>query len=260
MKWPNELTVIRHGESAYNVLRPIKEADAKYQAFKKAFDANEDPELVRQLAEEIVAEGTLTLDHGDHDTPLTDWGHEQALLTGKGLRLGNVIGLPDIIYVSPYNRTKDTLEGIKEGWPELEDVPVVEEERLREQDHGLSIIYNDWRIYQTMHPEQRALYDAQGAYWYRFLQGENVPDVRERTRSWIGTVVREHTGQNVMAVAHHLTKLALRANFERFGEEQFIWVDNNEKPVNCGVTKYVGVPEAGKNGKLVLDIYNNKFY
>ncbi len=37
-------------------------------------------------------------------------------------------------------------------------------------------------------------------------------------------------------------------------------IDNEEKPINCGVTVYEGHPELGSDGKLVLKEYNEKLY
>lgn len=257
MKWPETLTVVRHGESAYNALKEAKAQDELYQEFKQDFDAG-DYERARFLAEAIIRDGSLTLDAGDHDTPLSDKGHEQSEATGR--ELADLIDVPDVVFVSPYLRTHQTLDSISDGWPQLRKVKVVEEERLREQEHGLSLIYNDWRIFQAMHPEQRMLYDIEGSYWYRYPQGENVPDVRDRERSWKGALTRDYQGQNVFAVTHHLLILALRANQERFGVDEFKRLDDEEKPLNCGVTIYRGEPELGEDGRLLLDIYNKKLY
>jgi len=64
----------------------------------------------------------------------------------------------------------------------------------------------------------------------------------------------------VMAITHHLTILATRANFERKGPEEFLHLDEHEKPVNCGVTRYVGKAVPGSRGKLELERYNRQYY
>jgi hypothetical protein len=99
-----------------------------------------------------------------------------------------------------------------------------------------------------------------GEYDYRFLNGENIPDVRQRNLSWITTLTREFSGKRVMAITHHLTILATRANFERLSPEQFLHLDNHEKPVNCGVTRYIGNPRLGSSGNLELHEYNRQYY
>jgi hypothetical protein len=54
--------------------------------------------------------------------------------------------------------------------------------------------------------------------------------------------------------------LSFRANYERLPPEEFLRIDEEEKPLNCGVTLYQGDPKAGSNGRLVLDQYNVKLY
>jgi broad specificity phosphatase PhoE len=149
---------------------------------------------------------------------------------------------------------------LKEEWPDLRKAAVFREERIREKDHGLGVLYNDWRIYQVMHPEQGELQRLVGEYDYRFLNGENIPDVRQRNLSWITTITREFAGKRVMAITHHLTILSTRANFERLSPAEFLHLDEHEKPVNCGVTRYLGNPDLGRRGKLLLHEYNRQYY
>jgi broad specificity phosphatase PhoE len=142
----------------------------------------------------------------------------------------------------------------------LETIKPVYDDRVREQEHGLSLLYNDWRVFQTMHTEQKELRDLMGPYWYQYPNGESVPMVRDRLRLVTDTLIREYSGANVWIVSHHITKLAFRANLERLSPEEFIRLDTMEKPVNCGVTIYRGTPMLGKNGKLVLESYNQCFW
>lgn len=256
MKWPERLTLVRHDTSAFNALREKKNASPLYQDFKKEFELNSESEKCIRLAYEV--RDSFVLKAGDHDTPLAEKAGWQAKKAGEELR--GRIKVPDMIFVSPYVRTKITLEKLIEGWPELREVPIKEEERIREQDHGLTLIYNDWRVFETLHPEQRALRNMQGAYWYRFPQGENVPDVRERLHSWLGTLARDYSEKNVLAVTHHLTILSLRANLERLDAREFERLDHEEKPINAGVTIYRGDPSKGSDGKLVLEVYNLNLY
>jgi hypothetical protein len=63
-----------------------------------------------------------------------------------------------------------------------------------------------------------------------------------------------------MAITHHLTILATRANFERLSPAQFLHLDKHAKPLNCGVTRYVGNPQLGTQGKLEMHEYNRPYY
>lgn len=264
MKWPNNLTFIRHGESSYNALKKIKADDPKYGEFcdlfnkeyKNAKDENWASDELRGKAKEIWEKNKLMV--GDYNTPLTKEGIEQAEKTGK--ELPRIVELPDVIYVSPYLRTRQTFEGLCKSWPDLKKVKTISEERIREQEHGLALVYNDWRLYYVFNPKQALLYKLGGDYEYRYVNGENKADVRDRVRSFLSTLIREHAEHKVFVVSHHLTLLCLRANLERWDREKFIDVDKNEKPINCGVTIYKGDPGQGKNGRLVLDTYNKKLF
>lgn len=256
MKWPETLSLIRHDTSVYNVLKPQKDASPVYREFIKAYDKNPDSDESHRLAIEI--KGQFSLSCADHNTPLAKGSGIQAETMAKNLK--NKIGLPDIIFVSPYQRTKATLERMTKGWPELGKVKTVMEERITEQDHGLALLYNDWRVFNVLYPDQRELYNRQGSYRYRYPQGENIPDVRERLHSWMNTVIRDYKEQDVLAVTHHLSILAFRANLERLDEDEFLRLDKEEKPINAGVTIYKGKPDEGIDGRLVLDVYNAKLY
>lgn len=257
MKWPLSLTIIRHGQSTYNVLRDKKKADPEYREFVKWFDSDKPANgEMTQLA--INLQRRYSTGVSDYQTPLTKQGFAQAYATGTEI-LKHVPG-PEVIFVSPYLRTRQTLAQITNALPELTLVATILDDRIREQEHGLSLLYNDWRIFQTMHPEQRQLHNLQGEYWYQFPQGESVSMVRDRIRSFMTMLVREYAGKHVWLVSHHLTLLSIRANLERLSPEEFMRIDHDEKPINCGVTIYEGHPEQGVDGKLVLAAYNQRFY
>jgi broad specificity phosphatase PhoE len=76
----------------------------------------------------------------------------------------------------------------------------------------------------------------------------------------MSTLVREYSGQRVMLITHHLTILSIRAILERLSSSEFVDLDKKQKPVNCGVTIYHGEAGVGKNGRLIMDEYNTKFY
>lgn len=259
MKWPCQLILIRHDWSAYNALKKQKEKDPLYQKFLAAWNSDPESNETVRLAKKVQEKFALGID--DHDTPLTGTEGTYSELAARAVR--KELKLPHVIFVSPYVRTVRTLELFKKGWPELAKVKVYEDERIRERDHGLAILYNDWKVFFALHPEQRRLYELHkdyAAYRYTYPQGENMLMVRQRNRSFIDTIIREFSGQRVMVFTHHENILAIRANQERWSEDEYIRVDTEEKPLNCGVTMYRGDPAMGKNGKLVLEFYNKRYY
>lgn len=256
MKWPMSLAWLRHAMSAYNNLKFLKDRDPDYVAFKAAFEADFLSEETKRLAEIIWKKYSLGV--GDSDTDLCQEGRVQCVSVGYGLK--EALELPEFVFVSPHRRTKLTLEGFYQGWPELRDVPIIEEVRLREQEHGLALVYNDWRVFHTFHPEQKMLWDMEGPYYYRYPQGESVPDVIERLRSFIGTLVRDYSERRVMVVSHHLTLLSFMAAILRWDQHDFARYDNEAKPINCGLTLFKGNPSVGDNGRLGLACYNKRLY
>jgi broad specificity phosphatase PhoE len=260
MKWPSSITLIRHGESAYNDLRRLKDADPLYREFKRAYDKRFGFTGTQELAQQISDKYSLGV--SDYKTPLTPFGNKQTLTTGHALQRAahNGFPQPDVVFYSPYRRTEETLGGVAAGWIDLAMAKHIPDDRIREMEHGLSLLYSDWRVFQVLHPEQKRLRDLQGPYWYQYPQGESVSQVRERTRSFTTMLIREWAGKNVVLVTHHLTILSFRANYERLSPEEFIRLDEEEKPINCGVTVYRADPTQGKDGKLILEMYNRKFY
>lgn len=264
MKWPSSITFIRHGESQYNALRKRKEADPAYQDFKKAYEADFRSDLVFHMA--AIARENYFLKVSDYETPLTQLGEWQAEETGRMLVAASKIPTPDVVFYSPYKRTKQTLDLLSLHWEALRDEDLSKiiqwnpDDRIREQEHGLALLYNDWRVFHVLHPEQKELHDLLGPYWYQYPQGESASQVRDRARLFTNMLIREWAGKHVLVITHHLTILSFRANYERLTPEEFVRLDKEMKPVNCGVTIYRGDPKRGKDGRLVLDTYNQKFY
>lgn len=256
MKWPTEINFIRHGRSAYNEMGEAKSKDPLYQDFLRAFGKDLRSEETQVLARLI--RNRYQLGSGDYDTPLTETGRIQSHTVGQALK--DKLDLPETIFLSPHLRASQTLSSLIAGWPALISVPAVSEPRLREQEHGLALVFNDKRVFQAFYPDQKLLHDLEGPYWYRFPQGENVPDGIERIRSFIGTLVRDYSEKKILVISHHLTILFFLAAILRWSCEEFIRTDKECKPINCGLTTFRGNPEVGDDGRLELISYNVKLY
>ncbi|HEX5430177.1 MAG TPA: histidine phosphatase family protein [Patescibacteria group bacterium] len=263
MKWPAQLVLIRHAQSEYNVLRQKKAQDPTYKEFVEKFDKGEDGLEMRNLA--LKVQGDFALRCSDRGTPITQEGCSQASRTAAGMKEALKlchISLPDVIYVSPYLRARQTYEIFLAEIPPLNHIPMYEEERIREQDHGLSLLYNDWRVFHTIHSEQRKLYNLLGPYDYRYPNGENVPDVRMRVRDWRATLIREFRGKDVWAFTHHLTILGFLADQERWPVQKFCEMDSGKnKPRNCSIT-LLEAADGGRagQGQLLRKFYNQIWY
>jgi 2,3-bisphosphoglycerate-dependent phosphoglycerate mutase len=249
MKELESLIIVRHGVSTYNHSKTARELDPEYIAFRAAYDKG------FQLPECVSLAKTLRMrlreGHHESETPLLADLHSHAVETGRGLSQQDV---PDLIIVSPYRRTRQTLEQMTIGDPRLAEVPLVIDERIREREHGVMPDYGDKRIFFVNHPEQRVLFEA-GEYDYRYPGGENIEDVKIRVSDWLRDMREQHAGKRILAVTHHETILVKRMVLEGLGKEDFLRIDRDNKPKNCGVTTY-----QNRGNGLDLVSYNQVYY
>lgn len=251
---PSSLIFVRHGESEYNALKKRRARDPLYQRFRESYDKDWQSIETQGLA--LGVKRKFFLGVSQHDTPITSAGKKQAKAMARNLK--NEIALPDVAFISPSPRTKDTFNAMKEGWPELGGVEIHLDEHIREQEHGLVTLYNDLRAFFALNWDQRELYDVAGEYFYKFPNGENIPDVNLRLGLWLAMLREKLYGKRVLAVSHHRLILAARVLLEDLCPEEFVRLDDVEKPSNCGVTIYKKDPPRGRFGKLVLACYNKK--
>ncbi len=286
IRYPETLSLIRHAESEYNRLKVIATQWESFQEFHKCFKADFYADAKARIPKDDldlqVLEGlwpspelhalamayyreirALMKGVSDFDTPITDLGREQALETGRNI--ADVIPKPDVIYVSPYLRPHQTLDAILEGAPsDWKDIPQWENESIREQEHGMNTVFNDWRLSYVFDPMEMIHAVKQGEYAYRFRGGESKYDVRDRSSRFLGRTFRKHRGENVLAVTHHLTILSTLAEVLHWNRAKFMEWDEKHKPANCGVTIFrrkEGVSRTGKDMlKLAPEDYNRKLY
>ncbi len=258
MKWPTELVLVRHMQSGYNILKAKKEKSPLYQEFLRHYEKNYLSEETQKLADLVTRNFGLGV--SDSETPGTPLGMRQALKTGKNIHK-LVLGPPDGVIVSPYLRTQQTYSQLKLGYPALENVRWYKvDENARELDHGLSLLYNDRRVFFAKHPEQRKLFELLGYYRYQWPQGECGPNVRVRAGLLVDTIIRNYASMRVWVVAHHLFILALMAQLEHWDEKEFLRMDKRNPPRNCSVTIYRGTANEGRDGRLHRYSYNEILY
>jgi broad specificity phosphatase PhoE len=221
-KWPETLTIIRHGQSERNVAKDAATAAGGKLSYVDA---------VR-----------------DQDTPLTELGMAQALHVGVHLRKD--ILTFDTILVSPYLRTRQTSDQIIRG---LDYQPeIVIEERIREIEFGILDGLTPEGI-AAKYPEEIARRKKEGKYWYRAPGGESRPDVALRVQSLLGTLARDYVDKRVMVVCHSVVVLVFRRLLERWGEQEYLKVDREDDVKYCSMTRY---SVNNMTGKLELRAYN----
>jgi probable phosphoglycerate mutase len=236
-KWPDNFVIVRHGRSKRNHDREVA---------KKAGQAADFSAGIR-----------------DQDTPLTSVGEMQSQSVGVYLRKqfpeinkGKNARPIDVIYVSPYLRTRQTMAKIIEGLGYTPQI-IIHDERIREIEFGL-LDGLDRSGIKAKYPEEILRKEREGKYFYRAPGGESRPDVRLRLRSFIDTVVRDCRGLNVLVVCHSVVVLSMRSLLEKWGEDDYLQVDKEDDVKNASVTHYAFDHKGTR--KLVLKEYNSIFY
>ena len=163
---------------------------------------------------------------GDHAIALSARGHQQARAIGASF--GADFVRRALLFVSPYRRTRETLQGILEGSglpaDEARGLRVYDDPRLREVEHG----------YEPIEPQEE-LRKTHGWFYYRFRGGESPADCYDRTSSFLESMMRQverRSADNVLIVTHGLTIRCFVMRFLHLTVEEFDLMVN---PVNCAV-------------------------
>lgn len=222
-KWPDQIWIVRHGQSAGNVARDKAEA-----------------------------EGLPLIDIAvrDVDVPLSPLGELQA--EALGLWFAHMPEhRPTVVLYSPYLRARETAVRILESAGiDQEEIVFNSDERLREKEFGILDRLTTYGI-KHKYPELSEQRSHVGKFYFRPPGGESWCDVILRLRSLIDTIVREYSGEQVLIVAHQVTVNCFRYLLERMDERQILTLDRMADIPNCSVTSYEFDPSLGRNGKLV---------
>lgn len=189
-KRPKRLIFIRHGESEANIDRKITETVP------------------------------------DHALHLTATGRKQALNAGQRLR--DLVGEESVRFtVSPYTRTRETLNGILRAWGDKgeETVTIRQDVRIREQEYG----NYDSPDMKNLHREKKQF----GSFYYRFPNGESPADCYDRASGFMETLYRswaDNEHENHAIVCHGMMILVILMRFVKTDIDEF---ENYESLANC---------------------------
>merc|ERR1712050_179482 len=122
----------------------------------------------------------------DGQLHLTEEGWKQARCAGQELR--RIIGDEHVKFmVSPYVRTRETLNALVEPWGGLTSVRWEEDPRIREQDFGN---FQDVNLVRKAKSERERF----GPFFYRMPNGESPSDVYDRLSSFFESMFRSWRG------------------------------------------------------------------
>jgi broad specificity phosphatase PhoE len=223
-KWPQQLWLVRHGQSAGNVARDAAEAN-------------------QQLLIDIAGR--------DVDVPLSELGRRQADAMSGWFRAMAPADQPSVVLYSPYVRARSTAQAVLDRLDRSQLVAVAADERLREKEFGILDRLTPLGI-REKYPELAEQRAHVGKFYFRPPGGESWCDVILRLRNVIDTITREYRGERVLIVGHQVIVNCFRYLLERLDEDAILAIDRAGDVPNCGITEYRFDPAAGKHGKLVL--------
>lgn len=225
---PAALWLVRHGESAANVARNAA--------------------LAARVAE-------IGLDVADAEIPLSPLGERQARALGRWFAEQPDDARPTVVVASPYARAQRTAALIVEAGAAAPAVTgahgIVLDERWREKELGLFHTLTRYGV-EARYPEQWALRQRLGSFYYRPPNGESGADVAFRIRSALQGLAQAHAGERVLVVCHQIVILSARYVLDRLSVDELDALWRRYDLANCSVTTY----RADGAGQLALAGYN----
>lgn len=221
MTMPNNLVLVRHGQSEANVL----------QSASKAGDES-------LFTDEMM-------NYPDRSWRLTAKGVEQAQASGEWI-VKNISEYFDRYIVSPFIRTRETAAHLS-----LPDASWEENRVVRERSWG-EIDSMSRQAFERSYPVN-ARYKSKDPIYWAPPAGESIASLAEnRVRNLLNTLHRENSGDDVIVVTHGEFSWAMRMVLERWSDEEFLKNDKDpyHKIHNCSVIHYTRInPETGVEAK-----------
>ena len=227
-KWPQEIWLVRHGQSAGNVARDAAEAAAGLR---------------------------IDIAERDVDVPLSDLGRRQSQALAAWFSALPPERQPNVVLHSPYVRAAQTADLIMHGLDRNSLHALHTDERLREKEFGI-LDRLTVRGIADKYPELHEQRSHVGKFYFRPPGGESWCDVILRLRSVLDTLTREYSGERVLIVGHQVIVNCFRYLIERMDEAAILQEDRAGDVPNCSVTSYEFDPGLGKRGKLALRLVN----
>lgn len=221
--WPRMLWIVRHGESIGNL-----------------------------AAAHATALGlpAIELSGREIDVPLSPLGERQALAVGQWFAAAPAEERPTAILSSPYARARQTAERVRDGAGL--GAAVLVDERIRERELGVLNRLTRVGVAERF-PEQLALQEQFGKFYYRPPGGESWCDVSLRLRSFLDTLARDYAGEHVLIACHSALVFLFRYLLEGMEADRVVALSRSEEIANCSLTAY----RADRAGRPVLELFNH---
>ena len=126
------------------------------------------------------------------------------------------------------------------------------DERLRERELGVINRLTRAGVAERF-PEQRALQEQFGKFYYRPPGGESWCDVSLRLRSFLDTLARDYADERVLVACHSALVFLFRYLLEGMEADSVVALSYAENIANCSLTAY----RADHQGRPVLELFNH---
>ena len=227
-KWPQEIWLIRHGQSAGNVARDLAEAAAGHE---------------------------IDIAERDVDVPLSELGIRQSEALASWFASLPQHERPNVVLHSPYVRAAETAKILIRRLERDSLLAINADERLREKEFGILDRLTTHGIAHN-YPDLYGQRQHVGKFYFRPPGGESWCDVILRLRSVLDTLSRDWCNERVVIVAHQVIVNCFRYLIERLDEATILAFDRAGDVPNCSVTSYSFDPIQGKHGRLVVRLVN----
>ncbi|MDE2144406.1 MAG: class I tRNA ligase family protein [Patescibacteria group bacterium] len=185
--WGTPLPIWKCGEGHITVAGGLDDLD-RYDYRRNSFYIVRHGEAESNVRD-FIASGP---EHNGRTSHLTPRGSKQVQSLAKKIAAKKI----DVIFTSPYERTRETAriiaENINKGNKEVE---IIEDDRLREINAG---VFN-WR---KVAEHKRFFNNPVEEFTKRPEGGENLEDVRKRVLEFLLDVNRRYRGKNILIVGH----------------------------------------------------------
>ena len=220
---PSDIVLVRHGESVWNAWG--KERKRRGEA---------PPQMQGKP---------------DHMTPLTERGLAQARQTGH--MLNSIFGGFDVIYTSPYVRTRQTAREMQAHihapiWLDL----LLVGQQFGDLDAGVA---PDAEEYRKLQGKFEALKRSVGKFYAVPSNGESWWKVALRTHDFLEKLFRpKWHGKKVLVVSHAVTIATFLYHLDGRDEEETVRLYEEKSLDNCGVVRFSCDPNTHPRWRLVF--------
>lgn len=277
------ITFVRHLESKYNEYKELITSNPDYQEFMTTTNIDRKKELAQILLKDFFEQVGI-----DYETWLSQqWHQEWEILSKLYAKLikSNPSLFPDLIYVSPYLRTRLTTHYMLKNiqWLDIDfekminedklqdlivwsfnghDIAIKMDERIRERDHGANVapsfIRNFWDWDKWFHDlltklqREKVYYHTAPAWW------ESQVQTNARAKEFLIRNFEKNQFWNILVVSHHLLMIWALLSIFGWSFQTFYKLNELRRPANGSFTFLSQIPqtEIWQENKFRVSAYN----